>query len=273
MELEKDQKTQSSYSPAAISDLSNEGISMSPPELDFESQYRDDLKIPIDKIEHDYEADYERLQNDDIQPLPESKILADGKFGKKESEGLIIYFKTTTYTPWFIGPNSSGDPDFEPYDQAYREEVIKSKPISHRKYIEFTDVKLQMTTEDGLVTVDSGGSVGVNGKNFGFEVNFTNGDFGITSDIIPVGEVTGNLLEFPTFGLEAKLNAQLGPITVNDDLSFEVGIGIPGIPNSPSIIVCGKLYKNVISEDFNKAIAYDIFPFIGEIVDALPDGI
>ncbi|WP_235299508.1 hypothetical protein [Portibacter marinus] len=251
--------------PAAYSSQKNinQGNSLMPPPLQFSLQ-----SGSSSTQSHDWAADYSRLLNDDINFVNESEILG-AKLVMPEDHGKYrVYHDPQTKEPWFIG--EIGNQFYQPYTQGYRDLVKPVRKIEQQKYVQFNSAKLKVLSEGSPLTVDSGGTIGVNGNKLGFEFNVADGSFAIKTDLLPLGELSGNIWKFPSCGLEAEFKPQLGLISFDpSNYSFEIEITIPGAPLSPAIILGGKLNQPLIKEDFEHLITREFFPFIGELLDAL----
>ena len=227
------------------------------------------IEMPHDN--NDYAEDYERLKGDDVLPVTEAEIRSFGKLSLFSEDGFIVYKHKETYQPWFIAKNQQPAGKFEPYTQGYREEILQIRNLpQQRENIEFTGIKLKLTGDDAPISIDNGGSVSVQGKTVGFDFNVVTGDFSITTSLLPLGGISGNIYKYPDYGLDPELKPQLGPISIDPETySFDVEILIPGLPLSPSILISGKLNQPAIREDFENIIAYDWFPLIGKLLKAL----
>jgi hypothetical protein len=269
-----EENTKKNYTPAASfsSEQDNEtgnSLSLSPPPLQFAGGTGGGSSSKS-TAKHDWAEDYERLKNDDISPINESTVLSSGKMAQFYFDGYKVFKNKETYQPWFIRKESDPVSQVHPYTQGYRDEINKQPAVGGGKYIDFTGIKMKILSEGSPITLDNGGTVGVNGNKMGFDFNITNGDFAIKTDLLPVGEIAGNIFKFPGCGLEAKFKPQIGFLTVDpSDWSFEIELTIPGAPLSPAIIIGGKLNQPLIQSDWENLITREFFPFIGEIIDAL----
>jgi len=264
---EAEKQKQSSAAAQYPSDENSTIASLMPPPLQFSSGDTDNSGSSK-ASGNNWASDYERLENDDIHFVNESQILGARLVMPEEHGKYRVYSHPSTKEPWFIG--EIGNQFYQPYTQGYRDLVIPKREIQQQKYVQFNSAKLKVLSEGSPLTVDSGGTIGVNGNKLGFDFNVADGSFAIKTDLLPLGELSGNIWKFPSCGLEAELKPQLGFITLDpSDYSFEIEITIPGAPLSPAIILGGKLNQPLIKEDFEHLITRDFFPFIGEILDAL----
>lgn len=265
---EKESKESKAAANQATTEESEGIASMYPPTLKFTSD--DDDKNSSSLGERDYAAEYKHLQNDNINHVPKSHCAFHSNFLVQQYHGKYeTYNHIVTKEPWFLGERDKGF--IEPYKQEYRDVVIPGKRIDQLNYISFDSARVKVSTEDGPIYVDSGGNAGVNTDKVGFEFNMQTGDFAITNDLLPLGEISGNIMKPPTFGIDAKFKPQIGIVMLDpEDWSFEIELSIPGAPMSPAIIICGRINKSLIKKDFDHLIIRDLFPFIGQIVDELP---